>query len=181
METEYEVRFLDINIEGIENKLKKIGAKKRYDNPFKIRAFFANGDDDKDFIRIRDEGDKITLCHKKTQTGSIVAEEYEIEVDDFEKAHEFLKSLNYREKVYAEKRRIHYVLDNFSIDIDIWPLIPPFVEIEGEDEEHIKQICQRLDFDYNDAHKGDAFDVYREYGIEPNRYKILSLDKQVLK
>lgn len=172
MAKELEVRFLNINKKKLIQKLDLLKAKKKFDYIFKTRAFDLG--EDRNFIRIRDEVDKITLSHKINLPNSIESTEFEVEVGDFEKAYQFAKSLGFPEKVYLEKRRERYILNGCFIDIDTWPKIPTYVEIEGKSVELIKEVSKILDFNFDDAHKGNAFDVFRLYGVEPNNYKILT-------
>lgn len=176
MECEYEIRFLEIDAKELQNKLKSLGAKFVYDDLFKIRSFWTFENNDRDYIRIRNENDKIILTHKKTKANSIRAEEYEVEVNSIKKAVEFVKSLGYKDKMTLEKRRIKYELDGASIDIDFWPKIPCYVEVEGDSEEHIRKVCSKLGFDYDKGHKGDAGDVFRKYGLDIDNMDKLVFD-----
>ena len=39
----------------------------------------------------------------------------------------------------------------FTIDIDTWPKIPPYVELEGESEVALKHVAQDLGLDWKNA------------------------------
>ncbi len=52
------------------------------------------------------------------------------------------------------------------MDIDTWQKIPTYVELEGESEQVLKDIAQKLGFDWNNA----VFDNARK--IIEERYRI---------
>ena len=53
-----------------------------------------------------------------------------------------------------------------TIDIDTWPKVPTYVELEGPSEERIKAVAQLLGFQWEDA----VFDDAR--AVIENRYNI---------
>lgn len=59
-------------------------------------------------------------------------QEHEVVVSDFEKMNDILEKLGYKHRNYQENKRIRYILDEVEIDIDTWPLIPTYAEIEGK-------------------------------------------------
>ena len=64
--------------------------------------------------------------------------ETEIEVPSIKEANGLLEALGYSYKSYQEKERITYVLDEYELDIDTWPGIPTYVEVEGKSEEDLE-------------------------------------------
>ncbi len=65
---EIEVKFLDINKQEIENKLVNLGAEKVLDILYRRRVFDYSDlrlSEDNSWLRLRDEGDKVTLTYKK--------------------------------------------------------------------------------------------------------------------
>ena len=189
---EKEVKFLNINPEGIEKKLKKIGAKKIFKKLYKRRVF-----DYPDlrfnklgaYIRLRDEGDKITLTFKqrigaKTHDGTTNdegMEEVEINVSDFGKTNEFLRKIGLEEKFYEENERIRYQLNDIEFDIDSWPLLEPYLEIEAPSWQKIERAIKLLELDPKDKKIFSTYQVYQLKGINENDYKILTFDKIVKK
>lgn len=189
---EKEVKFLNINPEGIEKKLKKIGAKKIFKKLYKRRVF-----DYPDlrfnklgaYIRLRDEGDKITLTFKqrigaKTHDGTTNdegMEEVEINVSDFGKTNEFLRKIGLEEKFYEENERIRYQLNDIEFDIDSWPLLDPYLEIEAPSWQKIERAIKLLELDPKDKKIFSTYQVYQLKGINENDYKILTFDKIVKK
>jgi len=169
MDIEYEATFLDIDKNEIRKRLKNAGAKlikpeflqKRFNfNPPKILTKYS-------WVRVRDEGDKITMSYKAIKGNKIEDQkEINLTVDNFEKAIEFLETVGCRKKAYQETKREIWELDNVGICIDEWPFLEPFVEIEGGSEDEVKAISQKLGFDYSKAWFCAVGLIYsKKYGI----------------
>lgn len=91
------------------------------------------------WIRLRSNGDVVTLTLKKLEDRNSIegTKELEIEVSSFEQTDAILNELGYHSRTYQENRRISYILDDVEIDIDTWPLIPTYAELEGKNKEDI--------------------------------------------
>ena len=77
---EVEIKFLNIDIPTMEEKLLSVGAEKVGEYFYRRRHFdYADESLDKkgEWIRVRDEGDKITMAHKK-----LLAYDKDIKVED---------------------------------------------------------------------------------------------------
>ena len=61
---------------------------------------------------------------------------------------------------------MYIVLNNHEIDIDTWPGLPTYMEIEGESEEDLKQILNLLGYSMNDAVSCTVDEVYKNIGID---------------
>ncbi len=86
--------------------------------------------------------------------------ELEIEVSNFEKTNDILKALGYNYRNYQKNRGITYNLDDIEIDIDFLPLVPPYVEIEGKNEEDVKRIIEKLSLNNNKIPTYVVIDIY---------------------
>jgi adenylate cyclase class 2 len=82
--------------------------------------------------------------------GILDREELEFVVDDFEKARKFLEALGYQQSMVYEKYRTTYELENVDIMLDELPY-GKFVEIEGETNEQIQAVAQKLHLDESAA------------------------------
>lgn len=104
------------------------------------------------WVRIRNEGDKITLSLKVVDGQNIDDQkEVYLEVSDFTQADLLLTSLGCRKKAYQETKRELWKLDSVEITIDEWPFLEPFVEVEGPSEESVRSVSHRIGFDYEQA------------------------------
>ncbi len=168
MNTEYEAKFTNIDKDKIRTQLKKIGAKLIRPEFFQKRVAFnlPKKSVKKGYLRVRDEGNKITMSLKSVN-GKNIEDQKEIllKVDNFESAVDFLKSIGCNPKAFQETKRELWSLDEVDITIDEWPFLEPFIEIEGRSEEAVKFVSQRLGFDYREAVFGAVDTLYnKKYG-----------------
>lgn len=130
-----------------------------------FQKFYNN---DKKWIRLRQTNDKTTLAVKHIlaadETNLQQMLETEMEVPNLEIANSMLEALGFSYKSYQEKIRVRYLLDQYEIDIDSWPNIPTYFEVEGKDEHSLEQILQKLGYNLEDAVSCTADEVYRMYG-----------------
>jgi adenylate cyclase class 2 len=155
MQIEYEATFINIDKEAMREKLRAIGAKLGKPEFLQKRITFGlpsgheiNGG----WLRVRDEGDKITMSLKIVD-GEKIENQKEIclKIDDFENAVDFLKSIGCRNKAYQETKRELWLLDGVEITIDEWPFLEPIVEIEAKTEEEVRATSLALEFNYDEA------------------------------
>jgi len=175
MKTEYEVRVLEIDTEEIIKKLESLGAKKEAEYDQKRYVYDLLEKDDGKWIRLRTNGTKTTLTYKDVTSDKIDGtKECEVEVSDFEGTNEILNKMGYFSKAYQENKRIRYYLDGVEIDIDSWPMIPTYLEIEGESEEAVNQMIKKLELPENKVTSLDVQSVYEKiYGIDITKIKNL--------
>jgi adenylate cyclase class 2 len=173
MGNEYETKVLDINVEEIQEKLKKLGIKKEKDI-FLRRWVFDIGEKGEEWIRLRDEQDRVAITYKlKRGKGISDTEEIEVYVDDFDKTAEILSKLKFSGKYYQENKRELYKFKEMEISIDSWPKIPPYLEIEAPSEEKVHEGLRLLGLTGKDAGHPSVKDVYEKYGIRLHDYKEL--------
>ena len=176
MITEFECTLLDVNVYDFEKKLLHAGAKKIGEYLQKRYIYDFNPVDDNKWLRLRTNGEKVTLTIKKLENKFSIGgtKELEIEVSDFEKANMILNELGYRYRNYQENRRITYILNEVEIDIDFWPMIPPYVEIEGKSEKKVNEIIELLKLDREKITTYDVTSIYNEiYNIDILKIKEL--------
>jgi adenylate cyclase, class 2 len=180
---EIEVKFLNINPSEIEAKLEKIGAKKI--GEYFQRWFSFDYPDwrlDKEgaWIRLRDEGDgKIKLAFKKrlgmkNQDATVNddgMEEIETHVDDFDKVALMLEKIGLVAKHYAEKKRTRWEKDDIEFDIDIYPELEPYLEIESTSWEKIDLAIKLLELNPEDKKIFTANQAYAAKGIKVSELK----------
>lgn len=175
MSIEYEVRVLEIDDKALINKLEKLGAKYIGSFEQKRYVFDTIPTEESKWIRLRTNGKKATLTYKCVQKATVDGtEEIEVEVSDFEKTRELLEACGIKHRGYQENRRVQYILDGVEIDIDSWPMIPTYVEIEGKDEESVMAMIKKLELDESKVTALDVMSVYDEiYHIDMNKIKNL--------
>ena len=97
MNTEYEIRILEVDVENLTRKLENLGAKKVGDWFQKRYVYDFVPKRENQWIRLRTNGEKTTLTYKNIEKDAIDGtKELEIEVDNFEKTNEMLEILGYK-------------------------------------------------------------------------------------
>ncbi len=169
MITEFEAKFLKIDVQELYKKLTAIGAQKSTERTLMCRQTFdfASPQATKKWVRVRKEGDKITVTMKIVSHAAIDGtQEIEFSVDSFEKACEFLTLCGLKPASYQENYRENWRYKDAVLSIDTWPGLQPFLEVEGPSEQVVHYVADQLGFDYSTAYFGTIDKLYeQELGI----------------
>lgn len=155
MNIEYEATFTNIDKDKIRRRLRQLPAKLIKPEFLQKRVVFNLPKARKikgSWLRVRDEGDKITLSLKIVD-GHKIEDQKEIcvEVDDFNQTVDLLTAIGCQKKAYQETKREQWMLDNVEVTIDEWPFLEPLVEVEGQSEKAVKAVSEKIGFDYKKA------------------------------
>lgn len=162
MKPEIEATFIDINKDELHEKLKQAGAKLLQPEVLMKRVVF--GLNDHSFLRVRDEGNQIIMTYKDVQSLTLTGtQEINVEVSNYQDTIDILKASGLRAKADQETLREKWELDEVELDIDTWPWIPSYVEIEGPSVEKVQEVAQKLGFNMADAHYGSVDQIYKIY------------------
>lgn len=189
---EIEVKFLNINPVAMQKKFVEIGAQKLGEYFYRRRVFdYPDWRLDKQgaWLRLRDEEDKVTLSFKqrlgmKAHDGSESddsMEEVEIAVSDFDKTAFLLTKLGFVEKHYAENKRTRWIKDGVEFDIDTWPELEPYLEIETLTWEKIDQAISWLGLSPADKKIFSTNQIYALKGINVADYARITFDGMMKK
>jgi len=173
METEFEAKFYPVNKGQYRKKLLSIGAKLTIPERKMVRVIGdnrLNPDLPKNhYIRVRNEGNLIRLSIKVTadENGNLSDQkELDVEVSDFDKTVEILKTLGVKFNRIQETLREEWEYKGANITIDTWPGLDTYSEIETSSEEKVKEIAQELGLDWDNKIITAAAEVYTKvYGI----------------
>lgn len=166
MKTEIEVKFLDVDFDEVRAKLMALGAV--CEQPMRLMRrviidtpeMTQNGRDA--FIRLRDQGDKVTLTFKEFKSQSLTgAEELEVVVGDFDMTLAILREGGLIHRSFQESKRETWKLHDTEVVLDEWPWLNHYIEIEADSEEAVRQAAKDLGFDWSDAVFGSADKAYR--------------------
>jgi len=145
MPKEYEYRFNSYNKKEIISKLKDLGAK--YYGTFKFRVMvFTDSINSEKYIRVRDEGHRITMTIKNNLTDKFPIEN-EVIISDFEEGINILLGLGCKKRYYYEKYREIWNIKNSEIIFDMNPGIPELMEVESLQKKELDILCKKLDLD----------------------------------
>lgn len=168
MKTEVEAKFLDIKPEQLREKLKSNGGTLVQPEVLMRRKIFDYADMRLEkigaWIRIRDEGNKITMSYKRLVDRSFQGtKEIVFNVDNFEAATDFLLATGLDCRSYQETKRETWQLDGCEVTLDTWPWIPTFAELEAETEAEVEAAAAKLGFDWSQAMHGSVETAYQKY------------------
>ncbi len=171
MNIEYEATYENINKDDIRAKLIKLGAKLIKPEFIQKRIVFnlpQGHEIENAWLRIRDEGNKITMSLKVLDGDKIYNQkETMLEVDSFKEAEKFLTLIGCKKKAFQESKRELWNLNGVEVTIDEWPFLEPFVEVEGRSEKDVKKMSNKLGFNYSEALFCSVDILYnRKYGID---------------
>ena len=146
---EIEVRFLEIDVEGLIHKLMKVGATDRGEDFFREIIFYDKASkwqyEEKKFVRIRQTNKNIFVTFKHNEEDTATGtKEIEFEIKNLEVVKKFLEEVGLVAFREQEKRRHTFILDEVVVDIDTWPSIPTYVELEGSSEEALKGVAAKI-------------------------------------
>ena len=158
---------MEINKEEIIKKLESLGATKKGEFEQKRYVYDLKPAQKGKWIRLRTNGIKTTLTFKCVKSKTVDGtKEAEVEVSDFEETNIILEQMGHHNRGFQENKRIQYILDDVEIDIDTWPKIPTYLEIEGKDEESVKNIIKKLNVDESKISTLDVESLYKYYGYD---------------
>src|SRR3989338_5413546 len=155
---EFEIKFLEVDVPELEKKLLEIGAEKVGEYHYRIVLFdypdFRMNNDNA-WLKLRTDGKEEFLAYKqrigvRSPDASIPDDgmkEIEVKVDDFEKTYALLCAVGFIVKREDEKKRIKYQKGETAFDIDFWPQLPPFLEVESNSMENARDSARELGFD----------------------------------
>lgn len=87
-------------------------------------------------------------------------------MDDFDKTNQILKMLWYDFHAYQENIRTSYRLKWCDVEIDQWPMIPTYLEIEWENIDAVKNVLNLISLeDYTTTSKNTT-SMYKRYWID---------------
>jgi adenylate cyclase, class 2 len=183
---EIEVKFLEVDKPKLIEKLGSLGASDLGEETITEQIFHdAKGDwyPQRKFCRIRKTGKGITFTYKhveqRTATGTI---EIEFSITEPAKMKDFLEALGLVMDREQEKRRHKFKLGvklgEVIVDIDTWPKIPTYVELEGPSEQLIIEASEKLGFDWTKGIFGTSDTVIREvYKLDLRNIRHFTFDK----
>lgn len=178
---EIEARFLEIDVARLVAQLGQMGAKDLGEAFLEERIFqvpdenwYAEGK----FVRVRRANGLTRLTYKHHAAATIGGtEEIEISVDDAEKTVALLERLGLILSRVQEKKRHTFQYGETVIDIDTWPGVPTYAEIEGASEQSVREVAAALGFEWEKAVFQSAGKMIEErYGIPVSNLKRFMFD-----
>lgn len=135
------------------------------------------------WIRLRQDGEIVEITIKyiysnKANYNIDEVKEIEIKTDNFEMANKLIEEMGYYRKKLAEKKRDSYSYQGMDIEIDEWPLLEPYIEIEGINIDKIYELANLLGYSKEQTRIMNTEDVYLEKGIDLSKYEEMTFNIQ---
>ncbi|PCI24148.1 hypothetical protein COB57_05550 [Candidatus Peregrinibacteria bacterium] len=169
---EIELKFLNIDVADIKQKLLLLGAEEKYNTEIESQAFLAEGfhssDSAQKYLRIRKINDLVTITYKSPAHDSEMSsrDEIELQVDSYDNAIGLLESMGFKKGHVGKKHRIHYEYGNVHFELDTLENIPTYLEIETTCEEKMREVCKKLDLNILEGKKGTIVEILPEMFIQ---------------
>lgn len=177
--TEYEARVLEINHDEVVKKLESLGAKLMFESIQSRMVYDLKPKQENKWIRLRTNGLTTTLTIKDLEAKTIDGtKELEIEVSDFHTANEILETLGYKNRGFQQNKRTQYLLDGVEVDLDKWPLIPEYMEVEGKNEKEVYNCLKKLGFKKEQIVTLDVSSIYDYYGYDGDNLSDLNFEME---
>jgi adenylate cyclase class 2 len=178
MKTEIEVKFLNIDFAEVRRRLKVLGGTCEFPMRLMRRSIIETPElrVKHGFVRVRDEGNKVTLTYKQFVEDSLTgAKEIETTVGDFEATIALLAEAGLLQQSFQESRRETWFLGDTEVVLDEWPWLNPYIEIEGTSEQEVKRVAKQLSYNWKDAIFGSVTSAYQVQYPRGDASKLVTL------
>ncbi len=173
MPYEIETKVLDIDKNKIIEKLIGLGAVKIQETRLFVDWYQTKGEKEGSanwFLRIRsDKEGKHEVTWKgdpKTMGIGKVRREISFLVEEPKEVAALFTELGLEKYGHQEKDRVSFSFGDWHFDIDQYPGMPAYLEIEGKSEEHLKEGMKLLGLENNrTSNEGERILIQKEYGL----------------
>ncbi|MBF6067787.1 class IV adenylate cyclase [Nocardia farcinica] len=174
MPIEHEAKILDIDPDTMDRHILDKGGHKLGERFMRRYVYDITPGFDCKWIRLRDNGDRTTLAVKEITSDAIDGtHEVEVSVDDFAATNALLEMLGFSAKSYQENKRTSYTLDGAQLELDTWPRIPPYLEIEAATKADVIRVAELLGYTEADLTGENTIKIYARHGIDLNAIREL--------
>ncbi|MFE3456651.1 class IV adenylate cyclase [Nocardiopsis aegyptia] len=164
---EYEAKVLDIDADEVARRILDKGGTDLGEVLQRRYVYDIEPGDTSRWVRLRDTGSEVTLTVKEIDSDAIGGtREIETEVGDFATANTLLGELGYTPKAYQENRRHSFALDGARLEIDTWPRIPAYLEIEADSRAEVVRVAALLGYTEAELTGENTTKVYDRHGID---------------
>lgn len=166
MPIEFEYRYFGFNKKNIVKKIRENGGKKKGVYLFKVMVMIHPLEKSNTYIRVRDEGYRITMTYKTTSKTQF-QDEHEVIIDDFDSGCNILFGIGCKKKYYYEKIREIWNVNNSEVVFDTNPGRIDIMEIESNTKKDLINTVNKLGL------KNVAHDNFMDGGLYKDIFGII--------
>lgn len=176
---EIETKILEVNTKDIIKRLNDIGATEIQNTRLYVDWYCPKGAMTTShpwYLRVRKTSDgKSEISWKSLEKfvgNTRQSQEININVSDFEKAKDLLSAIGLEHYAHQEKDRISFKYKDWNFDLDQYPGMPAYLEIEGTSEEHVGEAILLLELENHEAlSQGETKLIRERYGLDWNNMR----------
>ena len=173
MSHEIETKVLNIDGDLVKTKLNSLGAEKIQETRLIVDWYRIKGvkeGEDPWFLRIRSNSEgrhEVTWKAKSDILGTARKhKEINFGISEPDKLGDLFEELGLEKYAHQEKDRVTFRLKDWQFDIDQYPRMPVYLEIEGSSEESVKEAIELLKLENNPTWaKGERILIQEVYHL----------------
>ena len=142
MPKEFEHAFYDFNKKDIISKIKDMKGKHKGTYLFRVQILVHPLNAPDTYVRVRDEGFRITMTYKLHSPKEKYPQEEEIVIDNFDNGVTLLLGLGCKKKYYYEKIREIWDVKNTEVVFDSNPGVDDRLEVESKTLKEMKEMIK---------------------------------------
>jgi adenylate cyclase class 2 len=171
---EIETKILDVDAEEIKNKLNSLGAEEILNTRLIVDWYGPKGlthdGDDPWFLRIRTDGEGDSEATWKSNRNFLGAasshKEINFKILDKNALGNMFQEFGMELYAHQEKDRVSFLYKNWRFDLDQYPKMPAYLEIEGNSEENVQEAIKLLGLENKTATpKGERAVIKENYNL----------------
>lgn len=171
---EIETKILEVDVNKVKEKMLELGAENVLNTRLSVDWFKAPEHKEGEypwFLRIRTDSEghsEVTWKGKREHLGvSSTKKEINLQIPDLKACEELFLGIGLELYGHQEKNRISWKYKNWRFDLDQYPNMPAYLEIEGESEESIQQAIKLLQLENKIATpKGERDVIENNYKLD---------------
>ncbi|MDP2630719.1 MAG: class IV adenylate cyclase [Candidatus Uhrbacteria bacterium] len=172
MKQEIEIKILNIDAKKLSMNIKNLGGKKILEPTLLSELYFESPIRNPRYssFRLRSEGKQtlLTLKMKKDDPHFEIRDEYQVEVQSFEMTKQILELAGFKVFRQREKIRESYMVETVRVEIDTYPHMKPYAEIEAASKKDALKFLKQIGFELEYASKKTATEIIRDAGLNPD-------------
>ncbi len=170
---EIEAKILEVDASGICNLLISLGAEKIQDTRLIVDWYCPVGTKEDEhlwYLRVRTNSEgKSEISWKslpKMMGNTRHSDEVNLNVSSFELAKKLFENIGLENYAHQEKDRISFKLKDWNFDVDTYPNMPTYLEIEGISHEHVNEGIKLLGLEnHKSVSEGERILIEKDYGL----------------